>query len=67
MGILKDGILTLKWEPANLSATPAVEETETILPTGNGVRMLAWTQARIIIKTKGITTTGLNILGVMAT
>ena len=41
MGILKDGILTLKWEPANLSATPAVEETETILLTGNGVRMLA--------------------------
>ena len=40
MGILKDGILTLKLEPANLSATPAVEETETILPTGNGVRML---------------------------
>ena len=67
MGILKDGILTLKWEPANLSATPAVEETETILLTGNGVRMLAWTQARIIIKTKGITTTGLNILGLMAT
>ena len=41
MGILKDGILTLKWEPANLLATLAVEETETILLTGNGVRMLA--------------------------
>jgi hypothetical protein len=40
MGILKDGILTLKWELANLSATLAVEETGTILLTDNGVRML---------------------------
>ena len=62
MDTLKDGILTLKLEVVNLLATLDVEETETILLTDKGVKMLVW----IPIRTKAILTTGLNIHGLMA-